>query len=103
MDALLTNQVLDDPDREVRLADADRAHEQQAGLVGGILLDKSPGQEAGIADALLVLVVRIALEVSRLAVLIARRDVRRCQQAVATVLHATFTAHCFALFAALDG
>src|ERR1019366_7848407 len=103
VDALLANQVLHDADREVGFADSDRSDKQQAGLVGGILLDETPGQEARVADALLALVVRIVLEVRELAMLVAGRNLRGGQQALAAVSHATLTAHRFALFAALDG
>ena len=91
------------PTAQVRFADSDRPDEQQPGLVGGILFDKAAGEKRAWPMLLLLLVVRVVLEVAEFAVFIARRDVRRRQQAVAAVSDAAFAAHHFALLAALDG
>src|ERR1035437_623187 len=103
MRTLLADEFLDHADRQMRLAHSCRADKQQSSLFFGILLDETPSKESGIPDALLFLVIRIAVEGAELAMLVMRGNMRRRQQAVGAAFLAAIAAHRFALFAALDG
>src|ERR1039458_918356 len=82
------------------LANPRRADKKEASFFQRVVLGELLGRSLGIQQRFAL---AFGIEICQIATSVARRDVRGGQQASATVAHAAFTAHRFALFAALDG
>src|SRR5207237_4074615 len=88
-DALAENQLLDDSYGEVRLAHADRANQEQAGVVDSILRHELASSHARRKQRL---VRAFIVEVCKLTVLVAFWNSRGLQQNLGPGLHAAITA-----------